>query len=49
MFAAEAAGVICGVSGSVLGFAMFAAAYVRVLPPSLLRFGVSLILGWVWH
>ena len=49
MPAAETAGVICGVSGSGRGLAIFDAASARVLPLSLLRLGASLILGWVWH
>lgn len=47
MLAVEMAGVICGVSGSALGFAVFEAANPRMLLLSLLRFGASLILGWV--
>jgi len=49
VFATEAAGVNCGVKGSVLGLAMVAAARLRVWLLSLRRFGASLILGCVWH
>lgn len=50
MLVVETAGVICGVSGSVLGFATFVVANGRVLLlPSLLRLGASLTLGCVWH
>ena len=51
VFAAEMAGVICGVSGSGRGLGTFGAAVVvasaRVLLLSLLRLGASLILGCV--
>ncbi len=47
MLAVDIAGVICGVSGSALGFAVFVAVNERVLLLSLLRFGASLILGCV--
>jgi hypothetical protein len=47
VFAAEIAGVICGVSGSGFGLARFVVARARVLLLSLRRLGASLILGCV--
>ena len=47
MFATDAAGVSCGVRGSVFGLAIFDAARFRVWLLSLRRLGASLILGCV--